>query len=163
MGLSRTATGRPVPLARVRARGRLRLEDPVVGWAASIAVTLLALFLRLWHLGTPHEFEFDETYYAKDAWSLLHFGYAKDYVNNANDKILDGTTTGVWKEHPGDDRPPRGREVADRARGEDLRDGPVRLAHRLGRRRLADGAGDVPAGAAADRLDRARAASPGCC
>jgi len=100
VGLSRTATGRAVPLARVRARGRMRLEDPVVGWAASITVTLLALFLRLWHLGTPHDFEFDETYYAKDAWSLLHFGYARDYVSNANDKILNGTTTGVWKGTP---------------------------------------------------------------
>jgi len=39
VGLSRTASGRPVPLARVRARGRIRLEDPVVGWAAGIGVT----------------------------------------------------------------------------------------------------------------------------
>ncbi len=100
VGLSRTASGRPVPLARVRARGRARLEDPVVGWSASIGVALLALFLRLWHLGTPHAFEFDETYYAKDAWSLAHFGYVREYVGDANQKILDGTTTGVWKDTP---------------------------------------------------------------
>jgi dolichyl-phosphate-mannose-protein mannosyltransferase len=100
VGLSRTATGRPVPSAWERARGRARLEDPVVGWSASIGVALLALFLRLWHLGTPHVFEFDETYYAKDAWSLLHFGYVRDYVGDANDKILDGTVTGVWKDSP---------------------------------------------------------------
>ncbi|MFC4782945.1 dolichyl-phosphate-mannose--protein mannosyltransferase [Nocardioides sp. MAHUQ-72] len=100
VGLSRTASGRRVPLAPERARGRKRLEDPVVGWSASIGVALLALFLRLWHLGTPHAFEFDETYYAKDAWSLAHFGYVKEYVGSANDKILDGTTTGVWKDSP---------------------------------------------------------------
>ena len=100
VGLSRTASGRPVPLARVRARGRARLEDPVVGWSASIGVALLAFLLRLWHLGTPHEFEFDETYYAKDAWSLAHFGYVREYAGNANEKILDGTTTGVWKDTP---------------------------------------------------------------
>lgn len=100
VGLSRTASGRPVPLVRVRARGRARLEDPVVGWSASIGVALLAFLLRLWHLGTPREFEFDETYYAKDAWSLAHFGYVREYVGNANEKILDGTTTGVWKDSP---------------------------------------------------------------
>ena len=70
------------PLAAGARAGPARLEDPFVGWTASIAITLLALFLRLWKLGTPHAFEFDETYYAKDAWSLWHFGYARDYVDN---------------------------------------------------------------------------------
>jgi dolichyl-phosphate-mannose-protein mannosyltransferase len=100
VGLSRTATGRALPSARERAAGWVRREDPVVGWSASIGVALFALFLRLWHLGTPREFEFDETYYAKDAWSLLHFGYVRDYVGSANEKILDGTVTGVWKDTP---------------------------------------------------------------
>ena len=99
-GLSRTAGGAAVPSAGARARGAARLEDPVVGWAASIGIGLLALFLRLWHLGTPHAFEFDETYYAKDAWSLAHFGYVREYVGNANDQILDGTVTGLWKDGP---------------------------------------------------------------
>ena len=54
------------------------------GWAP-LAVTLLAAFLRLWHLGKPHAFAFDETYYAKDAWSLLHLGYSQNYVDKAND------------------------------------------------------------------------------
>ncbi len=62
---------------------------------------MIALFLRLWKLGTPHAFEFDETYYAKDAWSLWHFGYARDYINNdggiANKHILAGQTTHLWK------------------------------------------------------------------
>ena len=40
---------------------------------------------------------------------------------------------------------------------------PVRLAGRRGRRRRADGAGDVPARPPDDRLDRCSAASPGCC
>jgi dolichyl-phosphate-mannose-protein mannosyltransferase len=97
-GLSRLADGRPFPLASERARSWLRAEDPFVGWVASIAVTLLALFLRLWKLGTPREFLFDETYYAKDAWSLLHFGYARDYVDKANEQILAGHTEGLWKD-----------------------------------------------------------------
>ncbi|QIG41488.1 phospholipid carrier-dependent glycosyltransferase [Nocardioides anomalus] len=99
-GLSEDAHGDRVPTAWERARRRVDLEDPVVSWAASLGVTLIALFLRLWKLGTPKVFEFDETYYAKDAWSLLHHGYAQGYVDGANDKILDGTTTGLWTGDP---------------------------------------------------------------
>ncbi len=100
VGLSRTAGGEAVPSARVRALGPHRLEDPVVSWSAAIGIGLLSLVLRLWHLGTPNAFEFDETYYAKDSWSMANFGYVRDYVSNANDKILNGTTTGVWKDGP---------------------------------------------------------------
>jgi dolichyl-phosphate-mannose--protein O-mannosyl transferase len=78
----------------------VRLEDPFIGWSASIGVTLLALFLRLWHLGKPHVFEFDETYYAKDAWSMANFGYVRDYTDKANDNILNGQVTGNWKDDP---------------------------------------------------------------
>lgn len=88
------------PTAWQRARRRVDLEDPVVGWAASLGLTLLALFLRLWKLGTPREFQFDETYYAKDAWSLLHFGYARGYVDGANDQILAGNVDGQWTGDP---------------------------------------------------------------
>ena len=87
------------PSAWQRAR-RVDTEDPVVSWAASLGVTALALFLRLWDLGTPKKFEFDETYYAKDAWSLANHGYVRQYVDGANEKILDGTTTGIWKDDP---------------------------------------------------------------
>ena len=99
-GLSRTASGRVVPPAAERWRRRTEQEDPFIGWTASISVFLLALFLRLWKLGTPHRFAFDETYYAKDAWSLLHFGYARGHVEKANERILDGTTTGLWTDEP---------------------------------------------------------------
>lgn len=90
----------PTPSAWARARSRIGAEDPIVGWASSIGVALLALVLRLWGLGKPHQFAFDETYYAKDAWSLLHHGYARNYVDDANQKILDGTTTGLWRDGP---------------------------------------------------------------
>ena len=43
---------------------------------------------------------FDETYYAKDAWSLMHFGYAQNYVDKANDEILAGHTDGLWNGDP---------------------------------------------------------------
>ena len=99
--LSRTAQGHEVPPASQRARGRLPDEDPFVGWTASIGIFLLALFLRLWNLGSPHRFLFDETYYAKDGWSLLHFGHTRNYVpKTADDQILGGDTLGQWVDGP---------------------------------------------------------------
>ncbi len=95
-----TTLTREQPSAWERARRRVDPDSPLVSWAASLGVTALALALRLWHLGTPKKFEFDETYYAKDAWSLAHYGYVRQYVDGANDKILDGTTTGIWKDDP---------------------------------------------------------------
>lgn len=100
VGLSSTAEGRPVPSAWARAKGRLPKEDPFIGWSAALALGLLALFLRLWRLGSPREFQFDETYYAKDAWALLKNGFVRGYVEDANDQILSGTTTGLWTEGP---------------------------------------------------------------
>jgi dolichyl-phosphate-mannose-protein mannosyltransferase len=100
IGLSRTAVGDVVPSAAVRARLRARDSDPVVAWVGTAAVTLLAAFLRLWDLGKPRAFLFDETYYAKDAWAMLHFGYSQNYVENANNEILAGHTTGLWNGIP---------------------------------------------------------------
>ncbi len=99
-GLSRTTDGHPVPDAATRARARVGLEDPFVGWSAALGITLLGLFLRLWHLGEPKSFSFDETYYAKDAWSLLNHGYARDHIEEVDKLILGGQTTDLWKEAP---------------------------------------------------------------
>ncbi len=98
--LSRTAAGDVVPPAAQRARLRAIDRDPAVAWAATVAVTLLAAFLRLWDLGRPRAFLFDETYYAKDAWSLIHHGYVQGYVDKANDEILAGHTTDLWTGAP---------------------------------------------------------------
>jgi len=99
VGLSRTASGGAVPSAWQRAHRAVE-ESRLVGWMASLGVTLVAFVLRVWHLGTPHLFEFDETYYAKDAWSMLHFGYARNYASDANDHILAGVTSGQWSRGP---------------------------------------------------------------
>lgn len=96
----REVTGLVVPTAWQRARSRTRSEDPLIGWSASIGVALLALFLRLWRLGTPREFAFDETYYAKDAWSLWNKGYVQTYQDKANEQILAGHTTDQWTGDP---------------------------------------------------------------
>jgi dolichyl-phosphate-mannose-protein mannosyltransferase len=71
-----------------------------VSWVATVAITMIAGFLRLWKLGRPHQFLFDETYYAKDAWSLWHHGYVTGYVDGADEKILAGHLDGLWTSSP---------------------------------------------------------------
>lgn len=61
-------------------------------WWVTLALAAIAFALRFQNLGKPHAFVFDETYYAKDAWSLLKYGYEVDTVKNANEKILVGIT-----------------------------------------------------------------------
>jgi dolichyl-phosphate-mannose-protein mannosyltransferase len=98
-GLSRTADDREVPTARRRLTPAIH-DAASGGWGGTFAVTLLAGIMRFWHLGTPHAFLFDETYYAKDAWSLWHHGYVTGYVDKANDKILAGNLHGLWTDQP---------------------------------------------------------------
>ncbi len=100
VSLSRTATDREVPSARERATPRGRTEGRVVGWVLALAITGLAFFFRWWRLGTPRQFSFDETYYAKDAWSMLGNGYVRTYVEGADATILDGRTSGLWQDAP---------------------------------------------------------------
>jgi dolichyl-phosphate-mannose-protein mannosyltransferase len=96
--LSRTATGDVVPTATERAQPRAWDPDPVIAWAATTFVALLATFLRVWHndKNGSAKFLFDETYYAKDGWSLVHHGY----VNGADDKIISGQLHGLWTNDP---------------------------------------------------------------
>ncbi|MFJ3642498.1 dolichyl-phosphate-mannose--protein mannosyltransferase [Streptomyces sp. NPDC090108] len=58
------------------------------GWGGPLLVTLMAALLRFWNLGNPHKVIFDETYYAKDAWALVHRGYEVNWDKNANDVVL---------------------------------------------------------------------------
>ncbi|MGH8891871.1 MAG: dolichyl-phosphate-mannose--protein mannosyltransferase [Actinomycetes bacterium] len=96
---------------RARVRDRLaqsRPTDRLWGWLGPLAITLVAGVLRFWELGRPRAFIFDETYYAKDAWSLLHFGVEQNYIkaakegdpDPANAKILDGDLSGLWSGDP---------------------------------------------------------------
>ncbi|MFF7470695.1 phospholipid carrier-dependent glycosyltransferase [Streptomyces sp. NPDC008092] len=58
------------------------------GWVGPLLVTLMAGLLRFWNLGSPKAVIFDETYYAKDAWALVHRGFEVNWDKNANDLIL---------------------------------------------------------------------------
>ncbi len=89
---SRTADGRAVPDALSRLRGRTD-QDRALGWVVTVVVTALAGVLRFWHLGTPRDFLFDETYYAKDGWSLWRYGYGISWPDDVNGAILEGRLT----------------------------------------------------------------------
>ncbi len=89
--------------AGLLARASALASRPGVPWAGALLITLMAFVQRLWRLGEPASFAFDETYYAKNALSLLQRGYALNPVEGdgvADGKILDGTTTGIWQDSP---------------------------------------------------------------
>ncbi|EST26709.1 dolichyl-phosphate-mannose--protein mannosyltransferase [Streptomyces roseochromogenus] len=58
------------------------------GWGGPLLVTLMAGLMRFWNLGSPRAVIFDETYYAKDAWALVHRGFEVNWDKNANDLVL---------------------------------------------------------------------------
>ncbi|MDR1634825.1 MAG: phospholipid carrier-dependent glycosyltransferase [Bifidobacteriaceae bacterium] len=58
-------------------------------------MTLLALLLRLWTLGTPHKLMFDETYYVKDAYSLLNHRVEMNWAEETNPKFEAGDFSGL--------------------------------------------------------------------
>ncbi|HAQ60355.1 MAG TPA: dolichyl-phosphate-mannose--protein mannosyltransferase [Microbacterium sp.] len=66
--------------------------DDLWHWLAPALVTLLAAVLRLANLAHPHAFVFDETYYAKDAWTLAHLGYESRWPEGADEAFLAGDT-----------------------------------------------------------------------
>ena len=74
-------------------------------WGGPIAVTLLAAVLRLVRLGDPRSLVFDETFYVKDAWTLLHLGYEASWPDKADQSFNAGdvgifTTGGSYVAHP---------------------------------------------------------------
>lgn len=71
--------------------------DRALGWLVTLVIGAIAYAIRLVNLARPANLVFDETYYAKDAWALLHFGYEKDWPSDANDQILAGNTE-VWEQ-----------------------------------------------------------------
>jgi dolichyl-phosphate-mannose-protein mannosyltransferase len=95
----RDAAG-PAPLPADGPRPALprRLFPPLpgdrlaLGWVGPGLVALVAGVLRFWRLGEPREFVFDETYYAKDAYALLRFGYEHSWAEKADAAILRGAT-----------------------------------------------------------------------
>ncbi|WP_419721890.1 dolichyl-phosphate-mannose--protein mannosyltransferase [Rothia nasisuis] len=87
--------------AALRARLAVtRAPFPRHGWIAPLLVLLLAGLLRFVNLANPNAIVFDETYYAKDAYSLLHFGYERNWSEDANATFVAGNPSGIL-ETPG--------------------------------------------------------------
>jgi dolichyl-phosphate-mannose-protein mannosyltransferase len=68
-------------------------------WGAPLVVTLFAAVLRFWNLGHPQAIVFDETYYVKDAWTLLQNGYESDWPEGADEDFASGDT-GIFLDGP---------------------------------------------------------------
>ena len=65
---------------------RARLASPMPddrpwGWLGPLLVTAFGAWLRFDRLQVPRAVVFDETYYAKDAWSILQHGVEWNYVS----------------------------------------------------------------------------------
>ncbi|MBF0967636.1 MAG: phospholipid carrier-dependent glycosyltransferase, partial [Actinomyces bouchesdurhonensis] len=71
------------------------LGTPAAGWAATAIATLIAALIRLPGLDNVHTLIFDETYYVKDAWSLLTLGYEGTWPQNYDPTFAAGNTSGL--------------------------------------------------------------------
>jgi dolichyl-phosphate-mannose--protein O-mannosyl transferase len=96
---------RPVADADVKARIaelRARLMSPMPddrlwGWIGPLLVTAFAAWFRFNRLVIPRAIIFDETYYIKDAWSILQHGVEWQPVSNANNLIIAGHVANLFK------------------------------------------------------------------
>jgi dolichyl-phosphate-mannose-protein mannosyltransferase len=80
-------------------------------WLGPLLVSAVAGVLVFHRLGMPHALVWDETYYAKDAWSFLHYGVERNWNVDregrpANTFFLAGNPAaglgqgGEWAAHP---------------------------------------------------------------
>jgi len=95
-----TSGGTAERIAALRARLITPMpDDRLWGWIGPLLVTLFAALLRFNRLSVPNAVIFDETYYAKDAWSILKHGVEWSWVANpknnpnfVNDQVIAGHT-----------------------------------------------------------------------
>ena len=97
------STGTPFPATRESIRERLVPSYYPeffrgAGWLLPLLVTVIGGITRFWNLGTPKQIIFDETYYAKDAWSMYVYGWEHNWQTSsvadpaaANGKALFGS------------------------------------------------------------------------
>ena len=95
-----TGGGPAERIAALRARLMTPMpDDRLWGWIGPLLVTVFAAILRFNRLSVPNAVIFDETYYAKDAWSILKHGVEWNVLpspsNNTdwlNNQIIAGHT-----------------------------------------------------------------------
>ena len=67
---------------------------------APTLIVLLAGVLRFYNLAHPNAIVFDETYYAKDAYSYVHYGYELSWTKDANASFVAGHPSGILPDSP---------------------------------------------------------------
>lgn len=80
---------------RLRLLG-IRPTDRLAGWLGPLLVAIYAGFIRFWQLGRPETLVFDETYYVKQAWSLLQFGVEHKVLPQLADPDATPKVDQVW-------------------------------------------------------------------
>lgn len=78
-----------------------RMSDGVASWVVTLVITAFAFALRIHNVSTPGRLVFDETYYPKDAWTMLHQGYEgtwPDGASIANPSIAKGDVN-IWNSY----------------------------------------------------------------
>ncbi len=95
--LERPAPRRPLGrgVARALGRGLDAALDPAAArlwsWVGPLLVAAVAAVLRFVDLGRPHQLVFDETYYVKQAYSLLQVGYELRWPEGADEQFTAGS------------------------------------------------------------------------
>ena len=87
------ASERPLPARHPRWADRL--TTPAAGWVATAIATILAAAIRLPGLDNVRTLIFDETYYVKDAWSLLTLGYEGTWAKDVDAAFATGDVSGL--------------------------------------------------------------------
>ncbi|MFV0254190.1 MAG: dolichyl-phosphate-mannose--protein mannosyltransferase [Beutenbergiaceae bacterium] len=109
LGSLRTKLKAPVIVTAGRSREQLatdlqsRLLRPIrgsalTGWLVTGVITAIAATLRLLHLGRPGRLVFDETYYVKQAYSLLTLGYEGDWAGPDEEQPNEQFAAGDYSE-----------------------------------------------------------------
>lgn len=62
----------------------------LLGWLLPLAVTVFGGIIRFWRLAVPHNLVFDETYYVKEAYSMLVRGYEASWGQDPNPRFEAG-------------------------------------------------------------------------
>ena len=101
--------GEPMEREQLEQRTGSRLDDwwqsraprvrRVLRWAAPAFVVVIAAVTRLINLGSPHTLVFDETFYVKDAWTLVNLGYEGQWPAEA-DALFAGGQTDIFLSDP---------------------------------------------------------------
>lgn len=66
------------------------------GWVTTAVITLIAAVVRFVRLDSPNALIFDETYYVKGGYSMLHWGYERAWsdAEDLNDRVISALQSG---------------------------------------------------------------------